>query len=60
MPPAVELTPMVRVYMVGGIAVKVAVTDLLLSMVILAGLLVEARSPVQPENFQPASAVAVS
>jgi hypothetical protein len=50
----------VRVYWVGGIWVNVAVTELLAFMVMDWGLVMPIRSPLQPLNTQPGSAVAVS
>src|SRR5215467_3799518 len=45
--------------MVGGTCTKVAVTDLLASIVIVAGLAAPVRSPLHPANCHPAAGTAV-
>src|SRR5262249_59300636 len=46
--------------MLGGSGVKLAVIDFSLSIVMMAGLSVPVRSPLQPSNRQPGAGVAVS
>ena len=48
------------VVITGGFAVNVAVTDLLLSSVMVDGLVVPVRSPLHPENCHPGSGTAVN
>src|SRR5262245_8811990 len=52
--------PTVAVVSVKKICVKVAVTDLLRSKVMVDGLVVPVRSPLQPANCQPGAGTAVS
>src|SRR5258708_7268264 len=47
------------VVITGGFAVNVAVIDLLLSSVMMEGLVVPVRSPLQPENCHPGAGTAV-